>query len=84
METEAAAGYKLPAPVTVELVENETLLVEIFNEKVTISVEPLPKTGDSFLIAGIALAVFAAAGGCAFVLVKRRRREEEVADETPA
>ena len=64
--------------------ENETLRVDIFNEKVTITREPLPKTGDNWLIAGIALAVLAASGGCAFILLRRRRKEEELADETPA
>ncbi|MCL2301289.1 MAG: SpaA isopeptide-forming pilin-related protein, partial [Firmicutes bacterium] len=84
VETEAAKGYKIPEPITVELVENETLRVDIFNEKVTITQEPPPKTGDSFLIAGIALAVLCAAGGCAFVMIRHRRKEEDIADETPA
>jgi LPXTG-motif cell wall-anchored protein len=81
VETEAAAGYKIPAPITVELVENETLRVDIFNEKVTITREPPPKTGDSWLIAGLALAGLLATGSAAVVLMKRRRKEEELADE---
>ena len=82
VETEATKGYKIPEPVTVELVENEVLVVEIFNQEITITREPLPKTGDSWLIAGIALAVLVAAGTCAFFML-RRRKEEDPADETP-
>ena len=43
LEDELSAGYKRPAPVTVELVTDETLTVNVHNEKVTVDV---PKTGD--------------------------------------
>lgn len=37
--------YKRPDPVTVELVKDETLTVNVHNDKVTVDV---PKTGDNF------------------------------------
>lgn len=43
VEDSLSAGYKRPAPVEVELVADETLTVNVHNDKVTVDV---PKTGD--------------------------------------
>lgn len=43
VEDSVSAGYKRPDPVTVELVADETLTVNVHNDKVTVDV---PKTGD--------------------------------------
>ena len=43
VEDNVSAGYKRPDPVTVELVTDETLVVNVHNDKVTVDV---PKTGD--------------------------------------
>lgn len=43
VEDSVSAGYKHPDPVTVELVADETLTVNVYNDKVTVDV---PKTGD--------------------------------------
>ena len=45
VEDSVSAGYKRPDPVTVELVKDETLTVNVHNDKVTVDV---PKTGDDF------------------------------------
>lgn len=45
VEDSLSAGYKRPAPVVVELVADETLTVNVHNDKVTVDV---PKTGDNF------------------------------------
>ena len=42
VENEVSAGYKRPAPVEVELVADETLTVNVHNDKITI--EESPKT----------------------------------------
>ncbi|MFR5898315.1 MAG: collagen binding domain-containing protein [Neglectibacter timonensis] len=43
LDDEMSEGYRRPDPVTVELVTDETLTVNVHNEKVTVDV---PKTGD--------------------------------------
>lgn len=43
VENDASVGYKLPEPVIVELVVDETLVVNVHNEKVHVET---PKTGD--------------------------------------
>ena len=43
MENEASKGYKIADPVTVTLVADETLTVNVHNDKITVDV---PKTGD--------------------------------------
>lgn len=43
VEDSLSAGYKRPAPVEVELVVDETLTVNVHNDKITVDV---PKTGD--------------------------------------
>ena len=44
VEDEVSAGYKHPDPIEVELVADETLIVNIHNDKITI--EESPKTSD--------------------------------------
>ena len=46
VEDSVSADYRRPAPVTVELVENETLMVAFHNDKVTKVTTDVPKTGD--------------------------------------
>lgn len=69
---DASAGYKRPDPVTVELAENETLTVNMHNEKDTPDV---PQTGDNTnlpLMLGLMLASLA--GLVATLLFSRRER----------
>lgn len=44
LEDEVSAGYDRPAPVEVELVHDETLTVNVYNDKITVDI---PQTGDS-------------------------------------
>ena len=46
IEDSISVEYKRPAPVTVELMENETLTVTFHNEKVMKRTTDVPKTGD--------------------------------------
>ena len=39
-----SAGYDRPDPVEVELVHDETLTVNVYNDKITVDI---PQTGDS-------------------------------------
>ena len=69
---DASAGYKRPDPVTVELAENETLTINMHNEKDTPDV---PQTGDNTnlpLMVGLMLASLA--GLVATLLFSRRER----------
>lgn len=45
LEDEHSSGYMLPEPVTVELLTDEMLTVDIHNEKITVTVEKIPETG---------------------------------------
>jgi len=51
MQTDANKGYKLPDSVTVEIIADQTLEVNVFNDKVTTNTTPenpgSPKTGDN-------------------------------------
>lgn len=74
LEDELSAGYKRPDPVTVELVVNETLTVNVHNEKVTVDV---PKTGDdadTWLWIGLMAACVLGAGAAGTVLVIRKKK----------
>ena len=44
LEDEVSAGYDRPDPVEVELVHDETLTVNVYNDKITVDI---PQTGDS-------------------------------------
>lgn len=69
-----SAGYKRPDPVTVELAENETLTVNMYNEKET---PDNPKTGDDFNMSfwiGIMLASMA--GFAATIILSRFERRK--------
>ena len=74
LEDELSTGYKRPDPVTVELVTDETLTVNVHNEKVTVDV---PKTGDDtnmwFWIGLMATGVIGA-GAAATVLIIRKKK----------
>ena len=69
-----SAGYKRPAPVTVELVTDETLTVNVHNEKVTVDV---PKTGDDtnmwLWIGLMGLAVLGIGAAIAVPQLKKRK-----------
>ncbi|MHA9737022.1 SpaA isopeptide-forming pilin-related protein [Robinsoniella peoriensis] len=74
VEDSVSAGYKRPDPVTVELVKDETLTVNVHNDKVTVDV---PKTGDNFnpwiwvgLIAGSTAGL-----GASIFWIKRRKKK---------
>ena len=73
VEDSVSAGYRCPDPVTVELVVDETLTVNVHNDKITVDV---PKTGDTFnlwLWLGLMAAGGGGAGVCAYRLRKHRK-----------
>lgn len=73
LENEASKGYKIADPVTVTLVADETLTVNVHNNKITVDV---PKTGDDApLMLWLALTVLGAVGvtGSAIFYVKKVR-----------
>lgn len=72
VEDSVSAGYKRPDPVTVELVVDETLTVNVHNDKVTVDV---PKTGDeNHLGLWLALIGVGMAGIGATVYFSRKKR----------
>ncbi len=76
VEDSVSADYKRPAPVTVELVENETLMVAFHNDKVTKVTTDVPKTGDDknpWLWIGLTAI---GAGGILAVCVQRRKSKK--------
>lgn len=77
VEDAVSADYKRPAPVDVELVADETLTVNVHNDKIT--VEEPPKTGDnSNLALWISLMAFSCLGILGTVFYGRRKKCEEV------
>lgn len=73
LENEASEGYKIADPVTVTLVADETLTVNVHNNKITVDV---PKTGDdSPLMLWLALTAIGAVGvtGSAIFYFKKVR-----------
>ena len=75
MEDSLSAGYKRPAPVVVELVADETLTVNVHNDKVTVDV---PKTGDDFnpwMWIGLIAASAAGLGTSIFWAKKRKKKD---------
>lgn len=77
LDDEMSAGYKRPEPVTVELVTDETLTVNVHNEKVTVDV---PKTGDdsSLWLWGTLLGLsILGAGAIVFAGCRRQKRSTE-------
>ena len=76
VEDEVSAGYKRPDPVEVELVADETLTVNVHNDKITIE-EP-PKTGDnSNMGLWFGLLMLSCLGMVGTVIYGRRRRRED-------
>ncbi len=72
VEDSLSAGYKRPAPVEVELVADETLTVNVHNDKVTVDV---PKTGDNnSLVLWIALFGVSVAGIGTVIFFTRKKR----------
>lgn len=72
VEDSLSAGYKRPAPVEVELVVDETLTVNVHNDKVTVDV---PKTGDeSHMGLWLALIGVSMAGIGATIYFSRKKR----------
>lgn len=75
VEDSLSAGYKRPAPVEVELVVDETLTVNVHNDKVTVDV---PKTGDDnnlvlwLAILGVSLV---GVGGTVYFSRKNKKRD---------
>lgn len=75
VEDSVSAGYKRPDPVTVELVKDETLTVNVHNDKVTVDV---PKTGDDFnpwMWIGLIAASAAGLGTSIFWAKKRKKKD---------
>ena len=75
VEDSVSAGYKRPDPVTVELVVDETLTVNVHNDKITVDV---PKTGDTsnlWLWIGLMAAGISGMGVCAYGLRKRKKNK---------
>ena len=80
VEDSVSAGYKRPDSVTVELVKDETLTVNVHNDKVTVDV---PKTGDNFnpwIWVGLIAASTAGLGASIFWAKKRRKKTAETAE----
>ena len=76
VEDEVSAGYKRPDPVEVELVADETLTVNVHNDKITIE-EP-PKTGDeSNMALWFGLLALSCFGMVGTVIYGRRRKRED-------
>lgn len=72
VEDNVSAGYKRPDPVTVELVTDETLVVNVHNDKVTVDV---PKTGDdSHLGLWLGLMALSLTGAAATVVFGYRKK----------
>lgn len=77
VENEVSAGYKRPAPVEVELVADETLTINVHNDKITI--EESPKTGDNSNIGlWFGLLGLSCLGMVGTVIYGRRRKREEL------
>ncbi len=77
VENEVSSGYKRPAPVEVELVADETLTVNVHNDKITI--EESPKTGDNSNIGlWFGLLGLSCLGMVGTVIYGRRRKREEL------
>lgn len=75
VEDSVSAGYKRPDPVTVELVVDETLTVNVHNDKITVDV---PKTGDTsnlWLWIGLMAAGISGIGVCVYGLRKRKKNK---------
>ncbi len=81
VKTDQSADYKLPDPVEVEIIDDETLEVRVHNDKVTVDV---PKTGDeSSLVLWCVLAALGLAGCTAgtVVYLKKRNSAPETIDK---
>lgn len=77
VENEVSAGYTRPAPVEIELVADETLTVNVHNDKITI--EESPKTGDNSNIGlWFGLLGLSCLGMVGTVIYGRRRKREEL------
>lgn len=75
VEDSVSAGYKRPEPVTVELVKDETLIVNVHNDKITVEV---PKTGDdNILWMWIGLTVISAAGLFGTICYLRKKKKSK-------
>ena len=75
VEDSVSASYKRPEPVTVELVKDETLIVNVHNDKITVEV---PKTGDdNILWMWIGLTVISAAGLFSTICYLRKKKKSK-------
>lgn len=74
VEDSLSMGYRRPAPVEVELVADETLTVNVHNDKITVVV---PKTGDGFnpwIWLGLIAASAAGLGGSVYWAWRRNKK----------
>ena len=75
LQNSASEGYKIADPVTVTLVANETLTVNVHNQKVTVDV---PKTGDDANLAlwiSLMCVGLVGAGVTVFFYLRKRRKD---------
>lgn len=78
VEDNISAGYKRPDPVTVELVKDETLVVNVHNDKITVDT---PKTGDeNNLWHWFRLAALSTGGLTAAMWYSRRKKKQTKAN----
>ncbi|MDO5123686.1 MAG: SpaA isopeptide-forming pilin-related protein [Eubacteriales bacterium] len=76
VEDSVSADYKRPDPVEVELVADETLTVNVHNDKITVDI---PQTGDnSHMGLWISLLALSLLGMAGTVFYGRRRKREEL------
>lgn len=77
LEDSVSAGYKRPDPVTVELVKDETLIVNVHNDKISVDV---PKTGDdSNLWLWLSLTVLSSCGFIGTICYLHKKKKQKKA-----
>jgi len=82
VKTDATEGYKLPDPVEIEIIADQTLEVRVHNDKVTVDV---PKTGDDTNLIFWLTLLGAGLAGCvtAAVLAMKKKKKPAVPETEP-
>lgn len=84
VQTDATKGYKLPDPVEIEIIADQTLEVRVHNDKVTVDV---PKTGDDTNLIFWLILLGAGLAGCvtaAVLAIKKKKKIAVPETEPPA